>query len=253
MKTDARTAALAFISLFPKPEMTENSEFITENDSEVILHNFRFAEMAFPKNGLMLCPVSHVNFKYISMNCEHILGYSHGVLMKWGIEDFFAIVHPLDLPLVQQCLDFIKGIGKYDPGTHRFSTQYRIKNKEGKYVHIRDEKFAIKTESNKYLHLILLSNVSNEEKFHHVKLDVYRNFNGSQINSYTYSPKQQEKVITPRQNDIARLIMKGFTNQEIADQLSVSVYTVKNHKQSLFRKVNVRSSIELANYVREAL
>jgi DNA-binding NarL/FixJ family response regulator len=47
------------------------------------------------------------------------------------------------------------------------------------------------------------------------------------------------------------LIMKGFSNQEIADQLSVSVYTVKNHKQMLFRKANVKSSIELANYVRQ--
>jgi DNA-binding NarL/FixJ family response regulator len=94
-------------------------------------------------------------------------------------------------------------------------------------------------------------NVSAEEKFYGVKLDIFRLGKNGFVKSYTYNPKQATTIITPRQNDIARLIVKGFSNQEIADQLSVSVYTVKNHKQMLFRKANVKSSIELANYVRQ--
>jgi DNA-binding NarL/FixJ family response regulator len=52
------------------------------------------------------------------------------------------------------------------------------------------------------------------------------------------------------QKDIVNLIEKGFTNQEIAEQLSVSVNTVRNHKSLLFRKTNVKSSIELLRVTR---
>jgi DNA-binding NarL/FixJ family response regulator len=84
--------------------------------------------------------------------------------------------------------------------------------------------------------LMLFSNVSSEAKFYHVTLDVFKHMKGRFIKAYTYNPKQKEKEITPRQNDIAKLILKGFTNQQIADQLSVSVYTVKNHKQICSRR-----------------
>ena len=50
------------------------------------------------------------------------------------------------------------------------------------------------------------------------------------------------------QNEIIKLILKGFSTQEIADRLNVSVNTIKNHKQVLFRKVNVKSSVELINF-----
>ena len=82
---------------------------------------------------------------------------------------------------------------------------------------------------------------------------IFKQVKGKFIKSYTYNPKQKEKNITPRQNDIARLILKGFSNQEIADYLSVSVFTVKNHKKLLFRKVNAKNSMDFANYVRQTL
>ncbi|NJP12584.1 MAG: response regulator transcription factor, partial [Leptolyngbyaceae cyanobacterium RU_5_1] len=60
-----------------------------------------------------------------------------------------------------------------------------------------------------------------------------------------YTPRLNESKLTPRQKDIVNLIAKGFTNNEIAEQLSVSVHTVKNHKSLLYRKVDVRNTMEL--------
>jgi DNA-binding CsgD family transcriptional regulator len=137
-----------------------------------------------------------------------------------------------------------------DPETHRFALQFRFKNKQEEYKHLRFEHLAIKISANRYLYLILYRDITQEEKFYHVKLDVFKSIHGSYMKMNTYNPIQPERDITPRQNDIAKLVTKGFSNQEIADQLGVSIYTIKNHKQMLFRKVNVRSSVELANYVK---
>ena len=66
---------------------------------------------------------------------------------------------------------------------------------------------------------------------------------GDVVKVYTFDSRHTDHSITPRQNEIIKLIIKGFSTQEIADRLHVSVNTVKNHKQALFRKVNVKSSV----------
>ena len=249
MKTDPRTAAEAFVKLFPKSE--EDFRISPpEQDEEIIFSQLRFAEQIFPHHGIMLCPVSHMKTKYVSINCESIFGHSYADLSSMGLVDFFSHCHPNDLPLVQQCLGFMKGVTPYEPARYRFVTYYRFKNKKGEYIQLQDEKLAIRTHRDTYIHLMLFKRAPEDEKFHQVKMDVFTNTTGQFVNVYTYTPKQQENTITARQNEIINLIAKGFTNQEIADQLHVSVYTVKNHKQILFKRTNVRNSIELANYMR---
>lgn len=51
--------------------------------------------------------------------------------------------------------------------------------------------------------------------------------------------------ITPREREIIELIQAGKTNREIADQLFISVATVKDHNNNLFRKCGVRNRVEL--------
>jgi DNA-binding CsgD family transcriptional regulator len=250
MRINKETAAKAYVDLFEGIPQTENvfTEFTAEQDQEIILNQLRFAEKLFPKSGYGLCPINHTMRQY-SESCGHILGHPFSEIVKWSLADFLSFVHPEDLPSIQHCFVFIKKFSSTDPEMHRFTIQFRFRTKNNEYQHLRIEQVAIKTRENRYLYLMLYSNISEDEKFYHVKLDVYKKINGNYLKTYTYNPQQQEKAITPRQNDIAKLVIRGFNNQEIADQLGVSVYTVKNHKQILFRKVNVKNSIELANYV----
>jgi DNA-binding CsgD family transcriptional regulator len=94
----------------------------------------------------------------------------------------------------------------------------------------------------------MFKNISNREKFFHVTLDILQYSKGDVTKVYTFDPRHADHSITPRQNEIIKLIIKGFSTQEIADCLNVSVNTIKNHKQVLFRKVNVKSSVELINF-----
>ena len=250
MRTAQKTVR-AFLELFPKKEEGEATvNYKAEADREIILQKLQFAESVFPDRALTMCPISHPNLSYFSLNCEYILGHPHEKLASMHISEFLQLTHPEDLPYVQQCFAFIKRLGPFDPTMHRFSIYYRVRNAAGMYYYIRNENLAIQTENNSCLYLMLFSNISREEKFYHVKLEVSRKSKGKFVPIYSYNPKQEERPITPRQNDIAQLITKGYTNHEIAEQLNVSIYTVKNHKQLLFKKVNVKNSVELAHYVR---
>lgn len=51
--------------------------------------------------------------------------------------------------------------------------------------------------------------------------------------------------LTIAQNKVYNLILKGLTNQQIADKLGISVNTVKVHVGRIFVKNNVKSRVEL--------
>jgi DNA-binding CsgD family transcriptional regulator len=251
MKTDPRSAASAFVNLFPPQESPrpQYTQFRAEMDKEVILRHLHFTEQIFPHCAIMLCPVSHSTIKYMSPNCDTVIGQSHRLLEKLDLPDFFAMIHPDDLPTVTQCFEFIRGCEPYDPAAHRFSLDYRFKNQHGEYAYIKNENIAVKTDHDSYLYMILIESLEGQEKFHQVKLDIFRKMKTAFVKVHTYNPRQKHEI-TPRQNDIAHYIVKGFSNKEIADKLKVSVFTVKNHKQLLFKKMNVKNSMELASQVR---
>ena len=48
-------------------------------------------------------------------------------------------------------------------------------------------------------------------------------------------------ALTPRELEVLRLIARGLSNQEIADQVFVSINSVKTYIRSAYRKIGVRS------------
>lgn len=60
--------------------------------------------------------------------------------------------------------------------------------------------------------------------------------------------QQPDPSITPRELDILRLIGEGRSNKEIADELALSVGTVKNHISQIMDKLDLRDRTQLAIY-----
>jgi len=58
-------------------------------------------------------------------------------------------------------------------------------------------------------------------------------------------------VLTPRERDILELIAQRLTNKQIAKQLRVSIYTVKNHVHNLLDKLQVDSRVAAVDHARE--
>ena len=51
--------------------------------------------------------------------------------------------------------------------------------------------------------------------------------------------------LTPRENEVLMLLTEGNDNNQISEKLHITIYTVKSHLQSIYRKLDVTNKTEL--------
>lgn len=55
--------------------------------------------------------------------------------------------------------------------------------------------------------------------------------------------------LTEKQQKVCDLLVRGFTNKEIADATGISVRTVEAHRDNIFHKTGARNAVELTRMV----
>lgn len=61
---------------------------------------------------------------------------------------------------------------------------------------------------------------------------------------------ENNETLTEREEDIIKLIAKGYSNQEVADELYISIETVKTHKKNIKVKLEVESTQDIITYTK---
>ncbi|MDP9495082.1 MAG: response regulator transcription factor [Actinomycetota bacterium] len=64
-------------------------------------------------------------------------------------------------------------------------------------------------------------------------------------------PSQPTSPLTEREEEVLLTVARGLTNTEIADQLHISLSTVKAHLSSMMTKLDARNRVELAMWAYE--
>jgi DNA-binding NarL/FixJ family response regulator len=76
-----------------------------------------------------------------------------------------------------------------------------------------------------------------------------KNINYTGLNSGIISPDTKEKEpLSAREKDIVSLIIKGQTEQRIAESLFISKHTVHTHRKNIFKKLELHSNAEVIRY-----
>ncbi|QKX17091.1 helix-turn-helix transcriptional regulator [Microbulbifer sp. YPW1] len=71
---------------------------------------------------------------------------------------------------------------------------------------------------------------------------------GSQLVVVDKPAKPAKKIFSARELQVLTQIAAGATSVEIAEQLNISVHTVKNHRKNILRKADCRNSGQLITH-----
>jgi two-component system response regulator NreC len=71
------------------------------------------------------------------------------------------------------------------------------------------------------------------------------------ISPHAATGQTDKDTLTPREIDVLLLLARGYTNRQIAQELSLSQRTIEGHRSSLVGKLGFSSRVELMNYVEE--
>jgi DNA-binding NarL/FixJ family response regulator len=74
-----------------------------------------------------------------------------------------------------------------------------------------------------------------------------KTFVESAKNSSTHE-QIKKLTLTVREKEILKLYVEGYTNQEIADKLSISIRTVETHKNNIMQKYNFKTTVEMVKF-----
>lgn len=84
---------------------------------------------------------------------------------------------------------------------------------------------------------------------------IYPSLTGQLINLYlkqTTSAQQSageaQDELSPRENEVLRLVALGYTSQQVARQLGISVSTVETHRERLMDKLKLKGRAQLVRY-----
>lgn len=62
-------------------------------------------------------------------------------------------------------------------------------------------------------------------------------------------PSQGINALSERELQIVKLIKEGFSSKEISSQLNISLKTVEVHRHNILKKLNLKNSAALVNYI----
>jgi len=60
-----------------------------------------------------------------------------------------------------------------------------------------------------------------------------------------------DEILTPRELDVLKRLVQGYTNRQIAEELKLSVRTVEGYRANMSEKLGLHSRAELVRYARE--
>jgi two-component system response regulator NreC len=67
----------------------------------------------------------------------------------------------------------------------------------------------------------------------------------------TITPTRTIEELTQREVEVLKLIVQGYTNKQMAEELKLSVRTVEGHRANINDKLGLRNRVELVRFAKE--
>lgn len=193
-------------------------------------------------------------FEFVSDNPLFLCGNTAEEVLEMGYAFYFKHVPSIDLELLLKInsvgFDFYEKIPLNERILYTISYDFHLKNQEGKLILINQKLTPVfLTNTGKIWKAICIISLSSERKAGNIK--IHKN-GENKVYNYNLDKdhwEESKKVsLSKREKEILQLSTRGFTINEIADEIFVSPDTVKFHRRKLFERLEVTSITEAIAY-----
>lgn len=193
-------------------------------------------------------------FEFVSDNPLFLCGNTAEEVLEMGYNFYFKHVPEADLELLLKInsagFDFYEKLSINERTLYTITYDFHLKNKEGKSILINQKLTPVfLTDTGKIWKAICIISLSSERKPGNIK--IYKN---GENKVYNYNLNQcfwedsEKTSLSKREKEILQLSTRGFTINEIANEIFVSPDTVKFHRRKLFEKLEVTNISEAIVY-----
>lgn len=106
-----------------------------------------------------------------------------------------------------------------------------------------------KQDTNKEMLLEAIRTISEGEEYYspNISRNLMKSY-VSKIKNVNSADKSKNYSLTLREKEILKLYVEGFSNQEVADKLNISIRTVETHKNNIMQKFDFKSTVEMVKF-----
>lgn len=141
-----------------------------------------------------------------------------------------------------QFFHYLKALPLEDRSDYYITSKMRMKDSKDEYTWVQHRMFYVCNSSGSFWLALCLYNLSCNDGEDKVSSGVIVNSaTGGVISS---DSKSYNNILTKREKEILSLIDKGKMSKDIADMLSISIYTINRHRQNILEKLRVKNSHE---------
>ncbi|GAB3885840.1 response regulator transcription factor [Spirosoma agri] len=195
------------------------------------------------------------HYPFIDVNTHQLLGHSNEAFYEGGLE--YMLHYNRDFKTFNEDMyrDRATFLDKHradDLSKYRFSMSYRIRGSKGEVRTVLQQTTIIHTTADNQPAGVL-----------GFAWDISRQMDGRKLIQQIeqFSPEQQnwivlvdkayypdidkDQLLSKREIEILKWIIAGYTSQQIADKLYISLHTVRTHRKNMLYRTNTNNSMEL--------
>lgn len=197
-------------------------------------------------------------FHLLTRGMERLLGYNHLAWRELGLDALRAALHPDDRPCFREIHKKILSLTLELPAPQRpkisFAYCLRLQAAGGRTLMLSFHQVFTEftADGSPRRDFVVVTDVSylKRQPICILQARLHDDAGDRIYRSVTFHTQPKVKF-SPRETDVLRLVARGLSSKEIADQLYISYNTVSTHRKKLMKKAGVKKALDLVRYARE--
>lgn len=224
---------------------------------ETILNNpFLDSILSILPNVTWILDIHYRKYYFISSNIKRLLGYSAQQFIKGGLKFTESLIHHDDIQnyTYQKHLEMDSILNSPFSECDQFQNtiSFRIKNIDGVYIPIIEQNLLLIVSTLPDIPYLLGTYASIHDCKNCNLSDHSSSSTASNTSPYpSVTNECPQAVLSKRELEIVKLISKGYSSKQIAQQLNISFHTVNTHRQKMIEKTHTKNTgglIQFAAY-----